>query len=191
MNEKEIVFVTTNQGKIASAQKSLVGIKVVSLDAGLIESRSDDIRVIAKEKVMQAYKMTNKPCIALDAGFFIDEWNGFPRAYVNPALETLGLKGILKLMENIENRVCEFRQCLAYYDGKEMKTFESIAKGNLSETIEGKENGKKWSELWYIFKPLNFEKTLAEFEEKDFIQYNNISDPSSIKKFGDWFNSNV
>ena len=37
MNEIEIVFVTTNQGKIASAQKSLVGIKVVSLDAELIE----------------------------------------------------------------------------------------------------------------------------------------------------------
>ncbi len=185
---KEIVFVTSNSGKIASAQKSLNDIKVIPYNAELIEPRSDDIREIAKEKVKQAYEYVEKPCIALDSGFFIEEWNGFPRAYVNPALETLGLKGILKLMENIENRKCEFRQCLAYYDGEDMAFFESVSPGYISEEIIGGDNNKKWSELWYIFKPLNFKKTLAEFDEEDFAKYRKVSEPSSISKFGKWFN---
>jgi len=40
---KEIVFVTSNSGKIASAQKSLNDIKVIPYNAELIEPRSDDI----------------------------------------------------------------------------------------------------------------------------------------------------
>lgn len=190
MKEKEIVFVTTNLGKIASAQEALKGIKVIPLNAELIEPRSDDIRIIAEEKVKQAYILTGKPCIALDAGFYINEWNGFPRAYVNPALETLGLKGILKLMEGIENRDCEFRQCLAYNDGEKVRLFESSARGKLSEKIEGQDNKTKWSELSYIFRPLDFKRTLAQFDEKDTVKYNSISEPSSIKKFGDWYNLN-
>jgi len=188
-NMREIIFVTTNKGKIKSAQKTLKNIRVLPYEAELIEPRSDNIKEIATQKVLQAFDMTRKPCIALDAGFFIDKWNGFPRAYVNPALETLGLDGILKLMENIDNRSCRFEQCLAYYDGSNLKTFLSKSPGNLSNTIRGKDTDKKWSELWYIFKPLDFEKTLAEFNAEDFDRYSKLSEPSSISKFGEWYSS--
>ena len=47
---------------------------------------------------MEAYRLVNKPCIALDCGFWIDELNGFPRAFVNFALNTIGIDGMLKLM---------------------------------------------------------------------------------------------
>ncbi len=184
---KEIIFVTTNQGKIESANKALDGIRVLPFNAELIEPRGDDIKLIAKEKVKQAFKITNKPCIALDAGFFIEAWNGFPKAYVNHTLETLKLEGILKLMENIENRKCEFRQCLAYYDGVNLETFESTSPGTMSEEIKGNDTAKKWSELWYIFKPLDFDKTLAELSEDEFIDYYKKAKPSSMKKFGKWF----
>jgi len=45
-----------------------------------------------------------KPCIALDTDFRIDELNGFPRAFVNFSLETIGVEGMLKLMEGKANR---------------------------------------------------------------------------------------
>ena len=70
---KEIIFVTTNRGKIASAQEHLSSTKLTPYEAELIEPRSDDIREIAREKVIQAYNIVNEPCIALDAGFFIKE----------------------------------------------------------------------------------------------------------------------
>lgn len=45
------------------------------------------------------------------------------RAFVNFSLDTIGIKGILKLMENKENRRCAFNECLAYHDGKEIHYF--------------------------------------------------------------------
>jgi XTP/dITP diphosphohydrolase len=147
---KEIVFVTTNKGKIASAQKDLKNIKVLPIEADLSEPRSDDIKEIAKQKVIQAYTIVKRPCIALDSGFFISELNGFPRAYVNHMLDTIGIKGVLKLLSNEENRYSEFRSCLAYYDGEVMKFFESKSPGAISNEIRGIENEKKWSDLWYI-----------------------------------------
>ncbi|GCD10513.1 non-canonical purine NTP pyrophosphatase [Clostridium tagluense] len=184
---KKIIFVTSNKGKIASVQRDLKNIKVLAYNADLIEPRSDDIKEIAKQKVLQAYKIVKKPCIALDSGFFISELNGFPKAYVNHMLETIGIKGVLKLMEGISNRYCEFKSCLAYYDGINLEFFESKSPGTISESIKGNENENKWSDLWYIFKPEKFNKTLAEFSEDDFKIYDELKEDSYIRKFGIWY----
>ena len=114
---KEIVFVTHNKGKIASAKRNLKDINFSIFEYELDEPRSDDIEYISKAKVMEAYKLVKKPCISLDCGFWIDELQGFPKAFVNFALETIGIKGILKLMEGKENRDCRFTECLSYFDG--------------------------------------------------------------------------
>jgi len=186
---KEIIFVTSNKGKIVTAQNDLKNIKVLPYNAQLIEPRSDDIKEIAEQKVYQAFEMVKKPCISLDSGFFIDELKGFPSAYVNHALDTIGIEGILKLMNGVNNRYCEFKSCLAYYDGSIMKFFESKSPGVLSEGIKGRDNQDKWSDLWYIFIPDKFYKTLAEFDENDFECYNRMKEDSCIKKFGLWYES--
>lgn len=36
--------------------------------------------------------------------------------------------------------------------------------GNLSNTIKGLNRTEKWSDLWYIFEPNGFDKTLAEMD---------------------------
>ena len=120
---KEIIFVTHNKGKVKSAEKYFKNIKLSTIDFELDEPRSDDIKEIATAKVKQAYEIVKRPCIALDTDFRIDELNGFPRAFVNFVLETIGIKGILKLMENKENRTCSFNECLAYHDGREIHYF--------------------------------------------------------------------
>lgn len=184
---KEIIFVTSNKGKVASAEQELKNIKVVAYNAELIEPRSDNIEEIAKQKVLQAYGIVKKPCISLDAGFFIDELKGFPRAYVNHALDTIGIEGIIKLMKNVDNRNCEFRSCLAYYNGKNFEFFHSKSPGTISEEIRGIDNDNKWSDLWYIFIPDMFKKTLAEFNEHDFMKYDKLEDDSCISQFGSWY----
>ncbi|MQR94449.1 non-canonical purine NTP pyrophosphatase [Fictibacillus phosphorivorans] len=186
---KEIVFVTTNKGKIASAEKDLKHIKVIPIETELSEPRSDDIKEIAKQKVLQAYSIVQRPCIALDSGFFVSELNGFPRAYVNHMLDTIGIDGILKLLGDVENRYAEFRSCLAYYDGEEIRYFESKSPGVVSEEIRGTENRNKWSDLWYIFMPKNFDKTLAEFSEEDFDTYNHKKEDSCMVLFGEWYSN--
>lgn len=163
----EIVFVTGNKGKIASAQRYLSDIKLNIYEYELIEPRTDDIKEIAEFKVKQAYEVVKKPCIALDAGFFIEELNGFPRAFINFALDTLGIEGILKQMENVENRNCAFKEYIAYYDGTDFLYFKGNHEGTLSKNIRGNDTEQKWSDLWYIFVPYGCEKTLAEMTDEE------------------------
>lgn len=171
----EIIFVTHNKGKIATAKKQLQEIDFKVFEYDLEEPRSDDIKYISKYKVMEAYKLVNKPCISLDSGFWIDELNGFPRAFVNFALDTIGIEGILKLMEGKENRACRFTECLSYYDGKELQQFMGSHEGVLSEKILGKDSSEKWSDLWYIYKPAGYDKTLAEMTESERNNRKNIN----------------
>lgn len=188
---KEIIFVTHNKGKVKSAEKYFRNIKLSTIDFELDEPRSDDIQEIAKSKVCQAYEMVKKPCIALDTDFRIDELNGFPRAFVNFSLETIGIEGILKLMENKDNRKCAFNECLAYHDGKEIHYFYGNHPGNLSDKIQGQDRKEKWSDLWYIFKPKGFDKTLAEMNEQERDNRRYIDGSySAMENFAKWYQEN-
>jgi XTP/dITP diphosphohydrolase len=190
MNKRQIVFVTSNLGKVKSAQRDLKDVQVIQYEAELIEPRSDNIKEISKIKVVQAYNLVNKPCIAMDSGFFIEELNGFPRAYVNYVLDTIGIEGILKLMEGKENRNCKFIECLAYYDGDNMHFFEAETKGKLSTEIVGVDNQENWSKLSYIFKVEEIGKTIAELDNHEREKYLGKEEQSSFKKFVKWYLNN-
>lgn len=183
----EIVFVTHNKGKIASANKQLEGVNFKIFEYELEEPRSDDIKYISKYKVEEAYKMVQKPCISLDCGFWIDELGGFPRAFVNFALDTIGIEGILKLMEGKENRSCRFTECLSYYDGKELHQFMGMHEGILSEKILGNDTDKKWSDLWYIYKPFGYDKTLAEMTDEERVNRKKYGSVDSMREFAKWY----
>ncbi len=183
---KEIVFVTSNEGKVKSAQKYFKDISLIPYNYELIEPRSDDIEEIAISKVKQAYDLVQQPCIAVDAGFYIKAINNFPRANVNFILKTIGLKGILKLMVGIEDRDCYFAQCLAYYDGKEIKCFYNENHGQLATEIRQGNSEYKWSELWHIFIPNNCDKTLCEMSNGERTQANSDS-ISVFQQFADWY----
>lgn len=188
---EEIVFVTHNKGKVKSAEKYFNNIKFSTYDFELDEPRSDDLKEIVTAKVKQAFEIVKKPCIAQDAGFFIDELNGFPRAFVNFSLDTIGIDGILKLMENKENRKCRFEECLAYYDGNEIRYFYGKHPGNLSTKTQGMNREEKWSDLWYIFKPEHFEKTLAEMDAVEREERRKVDGSiEALRVFAEWYKEN-
>ena len=187
---EEIVFVTHNKGKIESAKRELKNVDFKIFEYDLDEPRSDDIKYISKYKVMEAYEIVKKPCISLDSGFWIDELDGFPRAFVNFTLDTIGINGILKLMEQKDNRSCRFTECLSYYDGKNIYQFMGKHEGTLTKEILGNDSAKKWSDLWYIFKPEGYEKTLAQMtdsERENRVKYNSIS---AFTEFSNWYKEN-
>jgi len=184
---EEIVFVTHNKGKIASANRQLEGVNFRIFEYELEEPRSDDIKYISKYKVMEAYKLVKKPCISLDCGFWIDELDGFPRAFVNFALDTIGIDGMLKLMENKENRKCRFTECLSYYDGKNLQQFMGKHEGTLSEKVLGNDTDKMWSDLWYIFRPLGYDKTLAQMSEEERKNRIKKEDVDAMRQFAKWY----
>lgn len=189
---KEIVFVTGNQGKRKSAMKHLNNTDVICMDFNFTEPDINDIEYIAKSKVLYAYNIINKPCIALDAGFYISEYPlkpNFPGAFPKrEIIDKIGINGLLDQMKNVQNRVCYFKECLAYYDGTDLKYFYGVSYGTLSKEIRGKNEINKWSDLWYVFIPNNYEKTLAEMSEDERNNRNDGS-TSALKEFSDWFNN--
>ena len=168
----EIVFVTSNKGKIQSAMQFLDdSIHLETYNFDIEEPEINDIDYIAEYKVKQAYKKVGKPCISLDAGFYIKNYPNnpnFPGAFPKrELLEKIGIEGLLEKMKGVTNRNCYFKECLAYYDGNNVKKFYGTSYGSLSTEIKGNYNKKQWSELWFVFIPKNHEKTLAEMTDEE------------------------
>jgi XTP/dITP diphosphohydrolase len=189
---REIIFVTSNKGKQASAQKHFneSEIKVICYDFEVFEPDVNDIEFIAKTKVIQAYKKVGKPCISLDAGFYIPNYPDkpdFPGAFPKrDLLEKKGIDGLLESMKDVKDRVCYFKECLAYYDGSNIEFFYGTSYGNLAYQKRGINSQNKWSDLWYVFIPFNCQKTLAEMSDHERL---NRSDnhTNALIEFSHWY----
>lgn len=75
---------------------------------------------------------------------------------------------------------------------KKFITFMACIHGNLSKEIKGIDRDEKWSDLWYIFKPEGFEKTLAEMDEVERENRRSIDGSySALEKFAEWYKENI
>lgn len=188
----KLFYATKNQGKVDALQRELdkYNIKVLQIPLDIPEPRSDDVTEITKEKALFAYNQLKKPVVALDAGFYISSLNGFPKAFVNFTLETIGIEGILKLVKG-KNRNCEFRECLAYMDKsiKNPKYFVSNIKGTIAEKTRGKMQKHLWSKLALIFIPKNYNQTLAEMTYDEYALWDKISLEANAtsRHFSKWY----
>ncbi|MEK6818361.1 MAG: non-canonical purine NTP pyrophosphatase, partial [Nanoarchaeota archaeon] len=108
-----------------------LGFGVVGQKLDIIEPREEDPEKVVIEKAVQALQQLKKPLIVEDSGIFIEALNGFPKTFVHFALDTLGIKNILKLMDGVENRNAEFRQSLSYIEPgmNEPKVFSYVDGG--------------------------------------------------------------
>lgn len=190
-----LYYATTNTGKFISLQDYLKkqGIVVQQAKIDIPEPRSSDVQEIAQAKVAYAFNMLRNPVVVLDAGFYINELNGFPRAFVNFALETIQLEGILKLVEG-KKRDCEFREGIAYLDKNlpsypNPEFFIAHVRGKLAEKPRGQMQPYLWSKLGLIFIPEGLEKTLAEMSEEEYNNWRNSkSEELSVSKlFSKWY----
>lgn len=185
----EIYYVTGNRGKVKSARKYLEGIKVEMIDYNFDEPDINDIEYIAKWKVRKAYEMIGKPCIVLDSGFYIPNYpkgSNFPGAFVHrKIIDGIGLEGLLKDMEKVEDRYCYFLECLTYYDGEEIQVFYGRAEGILSKNISQVDNDKKWSSLWKVFIPLGYDRPQSELTEEERNNRPNVT--HAFLEFRNWY----
>lgn len=193
---EKIIFVTGNKGKQENANRNLkkYNLEVTCLDLDIIEPNVNDIEYIAASKVLQAYKMVNKPCVSLDAGFYIPNFPNqpnFPGAFPKrELLDKIGINGLLDIMKDTKNRECYFKECLAYYDGSDIKYFYGFSEGSLSLKKMGIDQSNKWSDLWYIFIPKNCTKTLAEMTEEERRERPD-EHTNSFDEFGRWYEGKI
>ncbi len=181
--KKNIVFVTTNAKKVKTAQKYLSEANLIHYNNELIEPRNESIEEIAKYKVLQAYDLVKTDCIVLDSGFFIESLNNWPGIFVNYNLKTIGLNGIIKLLEAEKNRKAYFAECLAYYDGVDIRYFYGKTEGTISNRISEIINPDEWSVLWRIFIPICSSKIMSEMTNDE--RTNRIH-TNCFVEFNDW-----
>jgi XTP/dITP diphosphohydrolase len=183
-----VFFATGNIHKFNEARSILtkLDIAVGMLRAKALEIQSDSLKEIAQTSVQDAFQRCHMPVIVEDAGLFIEALNGFPGPYAAYAYKTIGNKGLLKLMENVNNRKAVFRSAIAYCDSEFQAPllFEGEAEGEVTVN-ERRGRGKSGFGFDPIFRPSGNIQTFAQMtiEEKNGLSHR----AKAFRKFAEWY----
>lgn len=186
---RAIFFVTRNIHKFNEARQAMAEhrIAVALLKMETLEIQDNNLENIAKVRVMDAVKKYSLPVIVEDAGLFIEALNGFPGPYSSYVYRTIGTKGILKLMENVEKRNAQFHSVVAFCSPKETpRCFHGKAEGEIS--LE--ERGGFGFGFDPIFRPLTQRsETFAEMTVPEKNKYSHRA--QALRKFAEWYSSTM
>jgi XTP/dITP diphosphohydrolase len=184
---KVIIFATGNIHKFTEARSILAeyDIAVGMLRAKTLEIQSESLEEIAETSVIEAYRNCRLPIIVEDAGLFIRGLNGFPGSYAAYVYKTIGNKGVLKLMEGIEDRTAEFQSVIAFLsaDLKSPLLFVGEVAGDIvkEERTAGTMSGFGFDP---IFRPSTSQKTFAEMSLE--MKNKHSHRAKALRKFGEW-----
>ncbi len=163
-------FVTTNDGKWLEVSSLLAayGISVERINAKVLEIQSDDLAEIARIAALDAYRSFGGDLFVEDAGLFVDALNGFPGPYSAYAYRTIGIRGLLRLMEGVERRTAAFRSAVAHVDREgRVSVFVEEVRGFI--TTEPRGTGGFGFDP--VFVPLGSERTFAEMDVEEKNRY--------------------
>lgn len=162
---QKITYVTGNWSKVMSAKNILepLGFEVDNIKMETTEIQADTVEEIASHSAKEASEKLKCSVLKNDTGLFIEALNGFPGPYTHYVDEHLGEDGILKLLENEENRNACFIEAFAYCEyGKEPVVFKSVTKGTIAKEKSGS-YGWSWD---FIFIPEGEEKTMGNYPDE-------------------------
>ncbi|MBN1280119.1 MAG: XTP/dITP diphosphatase [Candidatus Thermoplasmatota archaeon] len=117
---KTVYFITGNKGKVLEASEKLrpLGFTVVQKDLGYPEVQADTLEEVARHGIDHVRERFQHPCMVEDAGLFIDALHGFPGVYSKYVFFTIGLPGVLRLLDDVTERTAVFRSVYAYSEPK-------------------------------------------------------------------------
>lgn len=181
--------------------QKLEGVDMIHID--LPEIQGDTVAEICRAKIAEAFRLAPQmaPLVVQDSGFAIHALRGFPGPYTKYVLSTIGVDGLLKLMEGETDRRCGFVACVGHADAEgEIHIFEEPRQyfGTLSERRsstrpEGDAVGRAWggtaNQLFEVFIPDDAncgELTLGEMSEEQLTSYRRERD-SAFKAFARWW----
>ena len=175
----DVLFASSNRNKFREAKKILSKnqIKLEFFQSQLQEIQANSLEEIATKKVADAYNKCKKPVIIEDDGLFIKSLNGFPGPYSSFVFDTIGNKGILKLVKTQRNAV--FQSVIAFCN---KKNNVALFKANVKGKISKKSQGKGWG-YDPIFIPDGKNKTYAMIKNKNEISHRY----QALRKFSNWF----
>jgi len=134
-------FATTNKHKFREASSIVApyGIRLKRLNLEKQEIQADSLERIVNTAASEFIKDgVTRAVLADDSGFFVESLKGFPGPYSSFVFETIGWRGILKLLENTQNRKASFKAAVAYCEaGHTPKSFTGTVKGIVALESKG------------------------------------------------------
>ena len=148
--EMEILFATGNPHKVSEASEFLSQyghiVSQLEIDGKVpefTEPQANGIEEVAMSKIRQARElvsgtsMEKSAILVEDSGIFIDSLDGFPGPYSSYVERTIGLVGILDLLNNEGNRRAEFRAVAVISLEGETISALGVCSGTISRKISG------------------------------------------------------
>ena len=134
-----IKVITSNEGKMREYAQALsdLGMEVVRGTVPYDEIQADTLEEVVSYGVEQLSR-TEESFIIDDSGLFIDALSGFPGVYSAYALKTIGNAGILRLMDEEDDRGARFECCIGCkLPGKEPLIVNASCAGSILTTARG------------------------------------------------------
>ncbi len=191
----KINMITSNQAKVKSLQGSLKAnhlddVMVCSQNLNIMEPQFDTVQEVSRFKALEAYKILREPVLVEDGGLTIAELNGFPGVYTKYIITSIGVDGILRLMQGIQNRSAKFISSTTFVDSNG-EVFQFEREGDEFEISKEKvdiQSPFAWSELWKIIYLKEYNKNLCELSEDEVQEYySKLGAKGSIQKFVNWY----
>ena len=190
----KINFITSNKGKIKSLENSLkvnnLDVQICAQNLDIMEPQFDTVQEVSKYKALKAFEILKEPVLVEDGGFSVFELKGFPGVYTKYVLKTLGVDGILKLMQGVSNRAAKFVS-VATFVNEDGTLFQFEREGGEFEISKEKvdiQSPYAWSELWKIIYLKEYNKNLCELSEQEVSEYYGRAGANgSIQKFVNWY----
>jgi XTP/dITP diphosphohydrolase len=168
-DKRTLWFVTQNHHKYQEARRTLdlFDVKIRMLDSPKTEIQSTKLDEIAKFAAEEAARKHNLTVVVEDSGLFVKALNGFPGPFSSYVYTTLGVQGLLRLMNRQVRREAYFQASLALASSKYSTT---VFSGKVHGRISQESTGAKGFGFDPVFVPKGARKTFAqggpEFKDK-------------------------
>ena len=164
-----IKVITSNEGKMVEYAKALedLGFEVFKGTVPYDEIQADTLEEVVGHGLRQL-RNEEDSFIIDDSGLFINHLRGFPGVYSAYALKTLGNQGVLKLMEDVQDRAARFECCIGCkLPGSEPFIVSGKCDGAIMRTAEGSKG--------FGFDPIFSHDGSRSFAELDLEEKNAVS----------------
>ena len=158
----KIYFVTANEKKIAESNERIkrfvervqtqeqvrLEIEICPFKKYLDELLALDILEIVRKKALEAYRVVRLPCVVEHGGLFLDAWRssgaktGLLGGIGQIVWDAVG-DGMCNFLRAEDTKGAEAQSVIGYCDGKRVRVYSGITKGEVTEHARG-DRGFRW-----------------------------------------------
>ena len=191
---KELIFATSNPGKVATLQRYFdaadVAVTVVARALDIVEIQADTALEVARAKAAEAYRQLGHQLVVDDSELRIVALNGFPGPYQKAMTEKLGPEGFVRLLQGYDDRRAYFISNLVFVDdaGNQHEFSDDPYWGEIAGSVDTTERENSWGPLWKVFIPKGLSVTISQLsapEKKAYDEWR--EDVDAYEKFVDWY----